>query len=569
MILRCLLVSLALVPVALAASTQRASARDRMPQNGLSTGAVPRNLGFLNRLQSRGVALVPALEATLEERGPGAGFTRGSPESEDDLLKYIVGCAIDSDVSVEVGGFTWSGELGLCGATSTLGDWMKDPAQPGCLEAVSACVLARVNALGRRVPVSLRGQDGIPMLLGAVPVQRALRDGSPIQSFRACSRGEITVEGNCGWTAAYVGICQRGARVRLERREPVIARVCKGIHGCDHDQPDISSPPGYPFHYAGFVGGFDEGDPIEFMCPWDVGAAPSGQLDHTYFSVMVAPADKGPVSPGAVAAPPGAAFTYPAAEREVFTYAEGAFYGDIFKAPPASHASAGDDDGRHACYSEIWSAGEAYFTDRFCAGPARDCELDAEPHPCRSLSASPPVCEGAGPLGDLELCAPVCAGTSPAPESAYLDCKEQPSSTYRWEHGITAFLNDPSDLASGPGGWATVCAHDRCAAGAALDKWCSPSVTRVCAVDPYCCAVAWDSLCVSEVESVADSWACRMREGDCSHPLCTTGSRCEPEPDTSSACIWELCAADPYCCATAWDSVCVGEVESVCGQTCD
>ncbi|WP_437288535.1 hypothetical protein [Sorangium sp. So ce406] len=558
MTLRRLLVSLALVPVTLAALAQLSSARDRMPRNGLSTRAVPRNLGFLNELQSRRLALVPALEAILASRGPGAGFTATGPESEKELLKYVVGCAVDPGVSVAAGGLTWSGELGLCGDTSTLGSWMKDPAQPGCLEAVSACVLARVNALGKQVPVSIRDQDHRLTLLDAVPVQRALREGPSIQSFDACGHGgPPTLHENCGWTAAYVGICKRGKRVSLQRREPVkepvIARVCKGIHGCDHGLADRSNPPGYPFHYAGFVGGFGEDQPIEFTCPWDVGAAPSGHLDDTYFSVMVAPADTGSVSPRAVKASPGATFTYPAAEREVFTYAEGAFYGDIFKAPPASRTSAGDDDGRHACYSEIWSEGQAYFTDRFCAGRGLDCELDAPTLPCRPLGAFPHV----------------CAATGPAPESTYLDCKEGPSSTYRWEHGVTVFLNDPSDLASGPEGWATVCSHDKCTTGAALDKWCSPSVTEVCAVDPYCCTVAWDSVCVGELESVAGSWACRMHEGDCSHPLCATGSRCEPEPDTATYCVWEVCAADPYCCTTAWDSVCVGEVGSVCGQTCE
>jgi len=54
--------------------------------------------------------------------------------------------------------------------------------------------------------------------------------------------------------------------------------------------------------------------------------------------------------------------------------------------------------------------------------------------------------------------------------------------------------------------------------------------------------------------------------GTCSHPICTSGgkltSACDP-------CATQVCAADSYCCDTAWDSVCVGEVASVCGQTCN
>ena len=38
-------------------------------------------------------------------------------------------------------------------------------------------------------------------------------------------------------------------------------------------------------------------------------------------------------------------------------------------------------------------------------------------------------------------------------------------------------------------------------------------------------------------------------------------SGCDP-------CATKICAADSYCCGTKWDSVCVGEVASVCGQTC-
>ncbi|WP_438026832.1 hypothetical protein [Sorangium sp. So ce233] len=536
--LRRFLVSLALVPVALAASTQLSSARDRMPRNGLGIEAVPRNRDFLHRLRSSRAALVPTLRAILAERSPAPWFTTGDLASEDELLKYIVGCAIDADVPVQVGGLKWIGELGLCG------EWLTRPATDECLEAVSGCVLARMNALERLVPISIRDQDTRLTLLDAVPVQGAFRDRTPILSLRACDPGESPRTHNCGWTEAYVGICTRGERVSLERQQPVMARVCKGIHGCDRGQEDISSPRDSPLGYAGFVEEFLDNGSIEFTCPSDVLASPSGQPDHTYFGVMVAPVDEGPVSPDAIAAPPGAPVIYPAAEQEVFTYAEGAFYGNIFMQPG------------YACYSETWSAGQAYLTDRLCADPAAsgvNCGLTVAPYPCQSDTAPSDA---------------VCADTSPAPESAYLDCKASPSSGHRWAHGVTVFLNDVCDLASTPELCSTARPHDRCTTGAALNEWDSPSVARVCDVDPYCCTTAWDSTCVSEVESVAGSRVC-TRAGDCSHPLCTTGDRCDPEPDTASACIWELCAADPYCCTTAWDGVCVAEVESVCGQTCD
>lgn len=51
----------------------------------------------------------------------------------------------------------------------------------------------------------------------------------------------------------------------------------------------------------------------------------------------------------------------------------------------------------------------------------------------------------------------------------------------------------------------------------------------------------------------------------CAHELCEEGvaltSSCDP-------CAAQICAQDAYCCTTAWDGVCVGEVASICGQSC-
>ena len=51
----------------------------------------------------------------------------------------------------------------------------------------------------------------------------------------------------------------------------------------------------------------------------------------------------------------------------------------------------------------------------------------------------------------------------------------------------------------------------------------------------------------------------------CTHSICSTGARlvssCDP-------CATQICAVDGYCCRWAWDNICVSEVSSVCGQTC-
>jgi V8-like Glu-specific endopeptidase len=52
----------------------------------------------------------------------------------------------------------------------------------------------------------------------------------------------------------------------------------------------------------------------------------------------------------------------------------------------------------------------------------------------------------------------------------------------------------------------------------------------------------------------------------CSHDLCTAGAKVTKSCD---ACAAKICATDSYCCSTAWDAQCVGEVASVCGlSTC-
>ena len=54
--------------------------------------------------------------------------------------------------------------------------------------------------------------------------------------------------------------------------------------------------------------------------------------------------------------------------------------------------------------------------------------------------------------------------------------------------------------------------------------------------------------------------------GTCSHSLCTTGTKLK---SGCNACVTDICDVDPYCCHNKWDSVCEGEVGSICGETCN
>ena len=58
---------------------------------------------------------------------------------------------------------------------------------------------------------------------------------------------------------------------------------------------------------------------------------------------------------------------------------------------------------------------------------------------------------------------------------------------------------------------------------------------------------------------------CLLESNMCAHPKCATGgalnAACDP-------CVAQICAVDSFCCNNSWDSICVGEVSSVCGQQC-
>jgi hypothetical protein len=138
-----------------------------------------------------------------------------------------------------------------------------------------------------------------------------------------------------------------------------------------------------------------------------------------------------------------------------------------------------------------------------------------------------------------------------------------------------------SSTSSSSGGGGT-CSHTECTTGAKLVSGCDPCVTKICAADSYCCNTLWDSVCEGEAGSIcgetcgggsssssssSSSTSTSSSGGDtCSHNVCTAGVKLVK---TCDACATEICTKDSYCCNTKWDSVCVGEATSVCGETCN
>ena len=125
---------------------------------------------------------------------------------------------------------------------------------------------------------------------------------------------------------------------------------------------------------------------------------------------------------------------------------------------------------------------------------------------------------------------------------------------------------------------ATVCGDDSCGptcdrstceVGPPLDAGCDACIADICAVDPYCCGTWWDSICVGEVVTVCGDYVCPAHQGSCAHSPCVQGASLANGCDNAGAgCVADICAADPFCCASGWDGICVGEVQSVCDLEC-
>jgi hypothetical protein len=83
----------------------------------------------------------------------------------------------------------------------------------------------------------------------------------------------------------------------------------------------------------------------------------------------------------------------------------------------------------------------------------------------------------------------------------------------------------------------------------------------VCSADPYCCDTEWDFLCVDAAnlncKGGGGGGACGEGAGSCFESNGTPG--CDNEE-----CCELVCSADPYCCNTEWDFLCVDAAEINC-----
>ncbi|WP_437833096.1 hypothetical protein [Sorangium sp. So ce1153] len=431
-----------------------------MPKNGIHPNVLQANQDLLERLKG---SQLNGLK--LDDVEPFSSQNSTLEPLAVQLMDYIVYFALNEGqtVSVDVGPkhYEWNGHMGACASSGTaMGDWFNKLPTNACLEAVSASVLARVNALDKVVVLSMRGPGSPLALHDKVPVETRYRekDGSTgeaieIESFSRCDGGggPASATDNCGWSARYVGQCMAQKFGETENRKvtlklgpvqvspsPVFVRVCAGIHGCnDGAYPEADFRKKYIEHIKSAM--LKSPDyAVEFECPangpmMDVSEADAvPEASYGYFSVML------PEKSAAFDVVPVATeeLTYPAPEVDVFRYREGAFYGNIFDSTSASDAGSSKDvlfDKQYACFSKYLTVGDANIADRLCAlpwsGATENCFVNV-PKPC---AADIP--------GTANSCA--CNESDANTGLVYASCVEGGS---HWEYPITSYLNHPCDL---------------------------------------------------------------------------------------------------------------------------
>ncbi|MFY0563162.1 hypothetical protein ACN28E_04910 [Archangium lansingense] len=322
-----------------------------------------------------------------------------------EVMKYVASCALDKTQSLEWSDrfghtHTWKGELGLCPEWG----WDASGASLTCQRWVSACVLARNNAFGYRVLLSMRGNHPASAL---TPRPSVMTDTSlrftrvRVPSTYSCSASEMGATRECGYERAQaephepklmgsVGYCSSpGLPVDLGAggKPPascdtqlghmlsgdMVLRVCEGLGACDEDAALAQSQGSCGTIYPG----------VTFTCP-----------RSRTFNVMLAPyssnANWGSVEIG-TRAPLGGSVSYPATEAQVFPIREGAFFGNLFGSGAVAsgmkvyvdsagvlHRKLAPVQGSiypkmYACHDPNWTDGAAYNTARLCARPGMNC----------------------------------------------------------------------------------------------------------------------------------------------------------------------------------------------------
>ncbi|MFL5353439.1 hypothetical protein [Archangium sp.] len=317
------------------------------------------------------------------------------------FMSYLVSCALESGHAVTwkdpltLAVKTWQGQAGLCP------QWETGAPTQACKNRVSACLLARNNAYGRRVELSMRGEDPARPALFALetetrPVEIDPDTASRVPSYETCTTPQTSMNRDCGWKADFIGRCTPGQTVRLGAggKAPdqctsssalvlgsasgarMMLRVCDNTLGCDQ---------GSTRQLGQSQGTCATTNPaVSFTCP------ASG-----FFNVMAAPYDSTQVGTVSVGVETGTSANtrYRLSEAEVYPVREGAYYGNIFDASALAATVYVEEGGRiqgkeqvvkgavykkmFSCQAPEWSDAAAYATHRVCALPGSESNCAA------------------------------------------------------------------------------------------------------------------------------------------------------------------------------------------------
>ena len=383
-------------------------------------------------------------------------------------MKYIVSCALPAGTVITSRdpftnqNLTFEGEIGLCPS------WQANAPTAECRELVSACVLARVNSTGKRIPISLHGA-GVTGDEEVMP-ERVLKNKQKVASFDACATRMWGESRNCGWWPVGVYECPPDEQVVVGAGADVtgcgnilgksgfdsMLRVCSGIHGCDVTPPPSEASYNQRLRSNDDTCGYNPS--VSFTCPasgffsvmgasWDTYVMPDKPTDDEVFSVGI----KKYYGSDWVEE------SKKATDKEVFKYVEGAFYGDIFDStklewawhrwidhngvphtnyqpqaniqgvtyPPLYH-------GGHACYSARLTQGEANLRERMCT--AEGCLMNVA-GACRG--------QAPGRTGNINR----CEGVNAMGVGEYDNCHD---ASYGPRHALplTTYLYDGCDAAT-------------------------------------------------------------------------------------------------------------------------
>jgi hypothetical protein len=378
------------------------AAREMRVANSLTTqalvlNAISTNPTALSRLVSGGLA-------PLFSPSTGDSYLQNQLRDGDaqQLMAYLVGCALPQGRAIPWKDpltqtvRRWDGQAGLCP------QWELSAPTEACKNRVSACLLARNNAYGRRVELSIRGEDPQrPTLFQLEPETRPVEydpdlGNGRVPSYGACATPQSTMNRDCGWKADFIGRCTAGQTVRLGAggqapdqcgTGPVLGtssgtrmmlRVCDGLIGCDQGSTRLL--------------GQSEG-----TC-----ATPQAAVTFTcrasgHFNVMSAPYDSTQVGTVSVAVETNtpAATSYRLSEGAVYRVREGAYYGTIFDPSALAARVYVDDRGglqgkkqviegsvytkMFACQAPEWTNAAAYAAYRVCALPGSGANCAARP----------------------------------------------------------------------------------------------------------------------------------------------------------------------------------------------